>query len=104
MRRRVKRFSTSPSHPRAVRFLRYQGLDTPGNPWFRKMLAVYHDVFSVNYYGYWEPDKRLLARWDAWSGKPIVQTEWYAKAEDVPGLANTYGAGCLVHTQANRAA
>jgi hypothetical protein len=74
------------------------------NPWFWNMLAAYHDVVSVNYYGYWGPDKRLLARWDAWSGKPILLTEWYAKAEDVPDLANTHGAGWLVHMQADRAA
>ena len=30
-------------------------------------------------------------------------TEWYAKAEDAPGLANTNGAGWLVHTQQDRA-
>jgi hypothetical protein len=74
------------------------------NPWFWKMLSSYHDVVSVNYYSYWGADKRLLARWDAWSGKPILLTEWYAKAEDSPGLANTHGAGWLVHTQADRAA
>jgi hypothetical protein len=30
-------------------------------------------------------------------------TEWYAKALDAPGLANTNGAGWLVRTQADRA-
>ena len=74
---------------------------TPGSG---KCWPPYHDVVSVNYYGYWGPDQRLLARWDAWCGKPILLTEWYAKAQDVPGLANTHGAGWLVHTQADRAA
>ena len=37
------------------------------------------------------------------SGKPILITEWYAKAVD-SGMANTSGAGWLVKTQADRAA
>jgi len=73
------------------------------NPWFWKTLAQYHDVVSVNYYGIWGPDKKLFAEWAAWSGKPVLLTEWYAKAMDVPGLANTKGAGWLVHTQEDRA-
>lgn len=73
------------------------------NPWFWKMLVPFHDVVSVNYYGQWGPDPRQLADWQAWSGKPVLFTEWYAKAQDVPGLANTKGAGWLVHTQEDRA-
>ena len=73
------------------------------NPYFWKLLAPYHDVVSVNYYHVWGPDARQLAQWDAWAGRPILFTEWYAKAEDVPGLANTFGAGWLVHTQEDRA-
>lgn len=74
------------------------------NPWFWKMLSAYHDVVSVNYYMYWGPDRRQMARWATWCGKPILLTEWYAKAEDVQGLSNARGAGWLVHTQADRAA
>ena len=73
------------------------------NPFFWKMLAPYHDVVSVNYYNQWGPDARQLAQWDAWAGRPILLTEWYAKAMDVPGLANLHGAGWLVHTQEDRA-
>jgi len=73
------------------------------NPWFWKALAPYHDVVSVNYYGIWGPDRKLFAEWEAWGGKPILLTEWYAKAMDVPGLANTKGAGWLVRTQEDRA-
>lgn len=73
------------------------------NPWFWKALAPYHDVVSVNYYGVWGPDKAELADWETWAGRPILLTEWYAKAQDVPGLANTHGAGWLVHTQEDRA-
>lgn len=73
------------------------------NPWFWKAMAPYHDVVSVNYYGQWGPDTRQFADWQTWAGKPILLTEWYAKAMDVPGLANTKGAGWLVRTQEDRA-
>jgi len=73
------------------------------NPWFWKAMAPYHDVVSINYYGYWGPQAKQLAEWEAWAGKPIIFTEWYAKAMDVPGLANTHGAGWLVHSQEDRA-
>jgi hypothetical protein len=73
------------------------------NPWFWKMLAPYHDAVSVNYYGVWGPQPEEFARWQAWSDKPILLTEWYAKAQDVPGLANTKGGGWLVRTQEDRA-
>jgi hypothetical protein len=58
---------------------------------------------SVNYYGQWGPQADEFADWEAWADKPILITEWYAKAMDVPGLANTHGAGWLVRTQEDRA-
>lgn len=61
------------------------------------------DVVSVNYYHAWTPDPELLASWANHSGKPIIISEWYAKAAD-SGLANTSGAGWFVRTQADRAA
>jgi len=73
------------------------------NPWFWKSLARYHDAVSVNYYHVWGPDTADLANWETWAGRPILVTEWYAKAMDVPGLANTRGAGWLVKTQLDRA-
>lgn len=57
---------------------------------------------SVNYYVHWGPDPALFAAWEAWAGRPILLTEWYSKAMDVSGLANTHGAGWLVRTQADR--
>ena len=73
------------------------------NPWFWKMLAPFHDVVSVNYYGFWGPQQPQFADWEAWGGRPVLLTEWYAKAQDAPGLANTNGAGWLVRTQQDRA-
>lgn len=61
------------------------------------------DVVSVNYYHAWQPDQARLADWAASSGKPVIITEWYAKAAD-SGLANTSGAGWLVKDQAARGA
>lgn len=74
------------------------------NPYFWKVLATTHDVVSVNFYSDWGPQARQCAEWRDWSGGlPILFTEWYAKALDVPGLANTRGAGWLVRTQEDRA-
>ena len=61
------------------------------------------DVISVNYYHAWTPDPKLLSTWAKRSGRPIVISEWYAKALDSK-LANTSGAGWLVRTQADRSA
>lgn len=61
------------------------------------------DVISVNYYHAWTPDPELMGTWALRSGKPILITEWYAKALDSK-LANTSGAGWLVKTQTDRAA
>jgi hypothetical protein len=68
-----------------------------------KVIGQYVDVASVNFYGVWGPDPKAINRWADWSQKPIMLTEWYAKALDVPGLANKGGAGWLVKTQEDRA-
>lgn len=73
------------------------------NPWFWKMLAKYHDVVSVNYYAQWGPNRAQLQQWARWCDRPVLLTEWYAKAQDVAALANTHGAGWLVRTQEDRA-
>lgn len=61
----------------------------------------YMDVVSVNYYDVWTPENDRLAKWIEWSGKPILITEWYTKAED-SGLKNQTGAGWIVPTQKDR--
>jgi len=59
------------------------------------------DVVSVNYYGAWTPDQKLMAEWEQKSTKPFMITEWYTKGED-SGMKNTTGAGWLVKTQKDR--
>lgn len=61
------------------------------------------DVVSVNYYHAWTPDADKLHSWAELAGKPILITEWYAKAVD-SGLPNVGGAGWLVKTQQDRGA
>ncbi len=59
------------------------------------------DAVSVNYYDVWTPENDRLQKWAEWSGKPIIITEWYTKAED-SGLKNQTGAGWIVETQKDR--
>jgi hypothetical protein len=61
------------------------------------------DVVSVNYYGAWTPEAALVKMWSSRSGKPVLISEFYAKAEN-SGMANTGGAGWLVKTQQDRGA
>lgn len=59
------------------------------------------DVISVNVYGVWTPTRELLGRWEQWSGRPVMITEWYAKGDDT-GMPNISGAGWTVATQQDR--
>ncbi|MGJ8724844.1 MAG: hypothetical protein ACSHYB_09835 [Roseibacillus sp.] len=61
------------------------------------------DIISVNYYHRWTPEQNRMRNWSQAAKKPILITEWYAKAED-SGMANTSGAGWLVKTQEDRGA
>lgn len=72
------------------------------NPLFWRAMAPHVDVVSVNYYNVWGPDLEQVAQWEEWGGRPILITEWYTKALDMPELANTHGAGWVVRTQADR--
>lgn len=63
----------------------------------------YCDVVCYNYYGDWAVRDEDVRRWDAWSGKPFMITEFYTKGED-SGLPNTRGAGWRVPSQKDRAA
>jgi hypothetical protein len=59
-------------------------------------------VIAMNVYGDWTPTE-TVRKWEQWSGRPMMATEWYAKAQDAPGLANKTGAGWNVKTQRDRA-
>ena len=66
-----------------------------------KAAGKYVDVLAVNYYRTWTPAPEKLAMWSRESGRPILITEWYVKAED-SGLPNNSGAGWIVKTQRER--
>lgn len=74
------------------------------NPYFMRETAPYLDANSINYYWYWGPNRDQMAAWYQWGGKPVLISEWYAKAQDT-GLSNSleFGAGWLVKTQGDRA-
>jgi len=59
------------------------------------------DAIAINVYGTWTPSAREFRQWEAWSGKPVIVTEWYAKGAD-SGMKNLTGAGWTVPTQADR--
>ena len=61
----------------------------------------YIDVVSMNWYNTWTPKPETLAMWSRESGRPVLVTEFYAKAED-SGLPNKTGSGFLVHSQRDR--
>ncbi|MEP4078364.1 hypothetical protein [Haloferula sp.] len=61
------------------------------------------DVVSVNYYHAWTPDAERMDSWSEGAGRPVLVSEWYAKAEDSK-MGNKGGVGWLVKTQADRAA
>jgi len=70
-------------------------------PEFMKAAGKYVDLISINYYGVWTPNKKLMANWEKWSGKPFIITEYYTKGMD-SGLPNISGAGWQVKTQEDR--
>jgi|GEM_PF-775511 len=72
------------------------------NPHFWAAMGKHVDVATVNYYSVWGPQPVQVSNWCAWSGKPVIISEWYTKALDVPGLANTNGAGWVVRAQEDR--
>lgn len=53
------------------------------------------DVISINYYHHWSADQKQLNRATALSGRPILQSEWYANVDEA-------NAGFLVKTQRDR--
>lgn len=70
-------------------------------PEFMQTAGKYVDILSINYYGVWTPNKKLMDNWEKWSGKPFIITEYYVKGMD-SGLPNISGAGWQVKTQEDR--
>lgn len=66
-----------------------------------RISGLYVDVVSVNYYHKWHPEYNRINNWASLANKPILITEWYAKASD-SGLNNSKGAGFLVDSQKDR--
>ncbi len=66
-----------------------------------KTAGKYVDVMSANWYGSWTPQQERMDKWVAWTGKPFLITEWYAKGDDT-GVENLAGAGWTVRTQHDR--
>ncbi len=71
--------------------------------WICRASGYWCDVVTFNWYHDWTPDATVLQKISAWTNKPILITEYYAKAEECEGnLGNTSGAGWYVHTQKER--
>jgi hypothetical protein len=68
-----------------------------------KAVGKYVDVIAINYYREWTPVIADMKKWEQWSGKPFIVTEWYVKGED-SGMPNYSGAGWIVKTQEDRGA
>ncbi len=72
-----------------------------GSPSVLRAAGKHLDVIALNVYGVWTPGAEMLGNWAAWSGRPVLVTEWYAKGDD-SGLSNATGAGWTVATQRER--
>lgn len=66
-----------------------------------KAATPFVDIFSINYYGEWEPKAEHISKWSTWTDKPFFITEFYTKAEET-GMSNLSGAGWIVKTQNDR--
>jgi hypothetical protein len=71
------------------------------SPGIWRALGRYCEAIAFNHYLMWEPSLAALADWEAWSGRPVLISEFYTKAMD-SGLANTSGAGWIVPAQNDR--
>ena len=75
--------------------------DELSNRYIFEAAGKYMDIISVNHYNHWEPYWKRFDRWEEWSGKPSMVTEFYTKGMD-SGMENATGAGWVVHTQKER--
>ncbi|MBO5305201.1 MAG: hypothetical protein J6B12_00410, partial [Clostridia bacterium] len=80
----------------------------PYDEGYLRAAGYYLDILTINLYGGLNPSKDTLSGIYRYSGKPFIVTEFFAKgmdAIDANGypLANSTGAGILVHAQEDRA-
>ncbi len=78
------------------------------NEGYLRAAGHFLDILTINLYGGLNPDAETLSNFYYYSGKPFIVTEFFAKATDAIDangfkLANSTGAGILVHTQKERA-
>jgi hypothetical protein len=59
------------------------------------------DVVSIQMYHQWSADQERIGRWAALSGRPFINSEWYAMSFADPGL-EIQGAGFRVRTDRDR--
>ncbi len=81
-------------------------LDKPNQGSFRGV-SKWVDVVCYDYYGNaWTGELAMIDRFYRWSGKPLINAEWYAKGADAvndeTGLTNFSGVGYQATTQAER--
>jgi hypothetical protein len=81
-------------------------LDKPHKGSFRG-LQKYVDVVLYDYYGNaWTADMPQVDQWYRWSGKPLINAEWYVKGMDActaeSEMTNEAGVGWTVETQKER--
>lgn len=71
------------------------------SPAIFRVAGKYMDIVSINHYRKWQPEVADMKKWEEWSNKPFIITEWYTKGEDSE-LPNNTGAGWNVRTQHDR--
>ncbi len=80
-------------------------MDKPHHGAFRA-LKKWSDVIGYDYYSTWTGDMPQIDQWYKWSGKPMINAEWYVKGQDActpeTDLINEAGVGWEVMTQDER--
>ncbi len=75
--------------------------------WVGRFNGYWCDIMCINYYGEWEIPVEQINKFQKWTGKPFMITEFYAKGADAIGadgklFENTDGAGWTVKNQTER--
>jgi len=80
-------------------------LDKPRQGCFRA-LSRHCDIIAYDYYRVWDADAAQIDQWYRWSGRPMINAEYYVKGMDActpeSELSNWSGVGYSVNTQSER--